>query len=151
MPRVPRQAGEGDALTIYNLGSINIDHVYRLARLPRPGETVSAPTHATGLGGKGANQSVAAAKAGARVIHVGAMGQGDGWVLERMAAAGVETAAIARHPDAATGHAIILVEESAESAIIVHAGANGTLDPATVTAALDQDIKDEVVLVDDPP
>lgn len=123
-------------MTIYNLGSINIDKVYRLPHLPRPGETLGALSHATGLGGKGANQSVAAALAGARVIHVGAVGQGDAWVLERMAAAGVETAAIARHADAATGHAIILVEDSGENAIIVHAGANRALDPAAVRAAL---------------
>lgn len=123
-------------MTIYNLGSINIDQVYRLPHLPRPGETLGALSHATGLGGKGANQSVAAARAGARVVHIGAMGQGDGWVLERMAAAGVETGAIARHAHAATGHAIILVEQSSENAIIVHAGANRALDPAAVAAAL---------------
>lgn len=123
-------------MTIYNLGSINIDHVYRLARLPRPGETVGALAYATGLGGKGANQSVAAARAGARVIHVGAIGQGDGWVLERMAAAGVGTATVARHPVEATGHAIILLEASSENAIIVHAGANRALDPAVVADAL---------------
>ena len=57
-------------MTIYNLGSINIDHVYRLAELPRAGETIHALDHALGLGGKGANQSVAAARAGARVVHL---------------------------------------------------------------------------------
>lgn len=123
-------------MTVYNLGSINIDHVYRLARLPRPGETVAALSHATGLGGKGANQSVAAARAGARVVHVGAMGRGDDWVLERMAAAGVDTTAIGRHPTEATGHAIILLEASSENEIVFHAGANRALDPSAVAAAL---------------
>ena len=50
-------------MTIYNLGSINIDHVYRLATLPQAGETLHAQDFAMGLGGKGANQSVAAARA----------------------------------------------------------------------------------------
>lgn len=123
-------------MTVYNLGSIHIDRVYRLARLPRPGETVRALGYATGLGGKGANQSVAAARAGARVVHVGAMGQGDGWVLERMAAAGVGTAAIARHPTEVTGHAVILLEDSSENAIVIHPGANRALDAGAVAEAL---------------
>ena len=77
-------------MTIYNLGSINIDHVYRLAALPRAGETISSLDHALGLGGKGANQSVAAARAGAQVRHLGAMGTGDDWVLDMLGAAGTD-------------------------------------------------------------
>ena len=61
-------------MTILNVGSINIDHVYRMARLPGPGETSAASAYARGLGGKGANMSLAAARAGARVLHVGAVG-----------------------------------------------------------------------------
>lgn len=111
-------------MTIYNLGSINIDHVYRLPALPRPGETLHAQSYAQGLGGKGANQSVAAARAGADVIHLGAMGAGDDWVPRRLAAAGVQTSAIARLPGLATGHAIILVDAAGENSIVLHGGAN---------------------------
>ncbi|MFC3570455.1 PfkB family carbohydrate kinase [Paracoccus simplex] len=111
-------------MTIYNLGSINIDHVYRLQALPRAGETLHARSYTQGLGGKGANQSVAAARAGARVVHLGATGAGEGWVLDRLAAAGVETSAILRLADIATGHAIILVEAGGENSIILHGGAN---------------------------
>ena len=57
-------------MAIWNLGSINIDHVYRLDHLPRPGETLAARSYAQGLGGKGANQSIAAARAGAITHHV---------------------------------------------------------------------------------
>jgi len=111
-------------MTIYNLGSINIDHVYRLRALPRPGETLLARSYDRGLGGKGANQSIAAARAGADVVHIGAMGMGDDWVPERLAAAGIEVSAILRLPGEATGHAIILVDENGENSIVLHGGAN---------------------------
>ncbi len=114
----------GAVMAIFNLGSINIDHTYRLPALPRAGETLHATAYSQGLGGKGANQSVAAARAGAQVRHLGAMGTGDDWVLERLARAGVDTSGIARLADTATGHAIILVDASAENSIVLHGGAN---------------------------
>lgn len=121
-------------MTIWNLGSINIDHVYRLSHLPAPGETLASQSYGCGLGGKGANQSVAAARAGARVRHIGAIGQDD-WVRDRMAGYGVDTDAIAR-TDTATGHAIILVDGGGENSIILHSGANHALDPGAVAHAL---------------
>ncbi len=127
--------GKGLDMTIYNLGSINIDHVYRLPALPRPGETLHAQSYAQGLGGKGANQSVAAARAGADVVHLGAMAASDGWVLGRLAEAGVQTSAIARLPDIATGHAIILVDTAGENSIVLHGGANLAL-PATLASGI---------------
>lgn len=110
------------------MGSINIDHIYQLATLPKPGETLSAKTLGYGLGGKGANQSVAAARAGARTVHLGAMGPGDDWVLDRLRDAGIDTSHIRRLPDQPTGHAIILVDAEAENAIIIYAGANRALN-----------------------
>ena len=123
-------------MTIYNLGSINIDHVYRLAALPRAGETISSLDHALGLGGKGANQSVAAARAGAQVRHLGAMGTGDDWVLDMLGAAGIDTGAVARLDGVATGHAIILVDAEGENSIILHGGANRALPAGLVTGGL---------------
>lgn len=120
-------------MAIYNLGSINIDHVYCLPALPRPGETRHALSYAQGLGGKGANQSVAAARAGADVIHLGAMGTGDDWVPRRLAAAGVGISAITRLPGIATGHAIIMVDAAGENSIVVHGGANMAL-PANLAS-----------------
>ena len=114
-------------MTIYNLGSINIDHVYRLPAMPRAGETMHALSYAQGLGGKGANQSVAAARAGASVVHLGAMGTAEDWLLDRLEAAGVQTSGIARLPETATGHAIILVDASGENCIVLHGGANMAL------------------------
>ncbi len=123
-------------MTIYNLGSINIDHVYRLASLPQAGETLHSRAYTLGLGGKGANQSVAAARAGAQVVHLGAMGGADDWVLERLRAVGVLTERIARLDDQATGHAIILVDETAENSIVLHGGANRALPPGTIQQGL---------------
>lgn len=125
-------------MTIYNLGSINIDHVYRLATLPQAGETLHAQDFAMGLGGKGANQSVAAARAGAHVVHLGAMGTADDWALQRLRIAGVETGRIARLAEQATGHAIILVDAAAENCIVIHGGANHALS----NRILEQDLAD---------
>lgn len=122
-------------MTILNLGSVNIDHVHRVPRLPRPGETVADTGYAVGLGGKGANQSLAAAAAGARVCHVGAVGRDGLWARERLAAAGIDTAHLAT-VEAATGHAVICVDDRGENQIVIHGGANRALSPAQIAAAL---------------
>lgn len=123
-------------MTIYNLGSINIDHIYRLDHLPRAGETLASRHYELGLGGKGANQSVAAARAGAPVTHLGAMSDGDEWVIARLQAAGVDTSGITRMTAVPSGHAIILVDAAAENSIILHGGANHALDANAVESAM---------------
>ena len=123
-------------MAIWNLGSINIDHVYRLDRLPGPGETLASTGHSLGLGGKGANQSIAAARAGAMTHHLGAIGAGDDWVIERLRHAGVCPAAIRQLDAEVTGHAIILLDARAENMIVIHPGANTALKAADIAAAL---------------
>ena len=123
-------------MTIYNLGSINIDHIYRLDHLPRPGETLHSENHALGLGGKGANQSMAATRAGADVVHVGAMSAGDDWVIAQLSDAGVRVGTIARMPGVPTGHAIILVDAGGENSIVLHPGANRAIRPEDLSQAL---------------
>lgn len=123
-------------MAIWNLGSINIDRVYRLDSLPQPGETLTSRGHDSGLGGKGANQSVAAAQAGAVTHHLGAMGSGDDWVIERLAEKGVGTDHVARMADQVTGHAIIMVDAQAENAIVIHPGANRAIDDDRLAQAL---------------
>ncbi len=110
-------------MTVFNLGSINIDHVYRVRHLVQPGETLAADSHVAGLGGKGANQSVAAARAGARTVHIGAVGPGADRALDQMRRAGVDTGHVAMVEEP-TGHAIIEVDEAGENAIILFPGAN---------------------------
>jgi len=110
-------------VTVYNLGSINIDHFYRMPHLPLPGETLAAIGYMKGLGGKGANQSVAAHRAGARVVHIGAIGKGDGWIAGQLASHGLDLGAIAR-VEALTGHAIVTTDPAGENVIILYPGAN---------------------------
>ncbi len=120
---------------IYNLGSINIDHFYQVPHLPAPGETLAASGYRMGLGGKGANQSVAAARAGARVAHIGAVGPEGRWAVDRLAGWGVNVDHIARL-DVPTGHAIINVDAAGENNIVLFAGANRAMPFALIERAL---------------
>lgn len=123
-------------MTIWNLGSINADHVYLLPHLPAPGETLAARSLSTGLGGKGANMSVACARAGSTVRHLGAVGPDGAWAVERLRAYGVDTAHVATL-DTPTGHAIIAVDAAGENTILLFPGANRALPPDHVAAALE--------------
>jgi ribokinase len=122
-------------MTVFNLGSINVDLFYRVPHLPEPGETLPATSHEIGLGGKGANQSVAVARAGSTVHHIGMIGEDNGWVRDRLIGYGIDV----RHVgacDAPTGHAIIIVDDAGENAIVTFAGANYGQSLAAISAAL---------------
>ena len=70
-------------MAIYNFGSINIDHFYALPKFPEPGETLNSTQYSFGLGGKGANQSIASARAGASVTHIGHLNKSDTWIKDK--------------------------------------------------------------------
>ena len=123
-------------MPVWNLGSINIDNVYRLRHLPVAGETLAASDYSVGLGGKGANMSVAIARAAARVTHIGAVGVGGTWTTDRLMEYGVDTRRIATLADQATGHANISVDEAGENQIIVFSGANQAITEDMIGAAL---------------
>ncbi|MDN3554080.1 ribokinase [Halomonas almeriensis] len=116
---------------LHNLGSINIDHFYRVPHLVRPGETLAGGDYRVGLGGKGANQSIALARAGSRVCHWGRLGRQDNWAREHLQAAGVDTRYI-EMVDVASGHAIIQVDDEGENAILLFPGANHGFTPANL-------------------
>ncbi|MBC6406810.1 MAG: ribokinase [Rhodobacteraceae bacterium] len=122
-------------MAIFNLGSLNVDYFYRLQRLPAPGETLSTIDRAQGLGGKGANMSMAAARAGARVSHIGAVGADGAWIVQRLAEDGVDTTYITQVA-VPTGHAIVMVAADGENAILVMAGANHALCETQIEQAL---------------
>ena len=124
-------------MTIWNLGSINIDNVYCVPHLPKPGETLAADSFQRGLGGKGANMSVAAARAAARVRHIGAIGPDGKWAAERLLEYGVDTRSI-KVIDAPTGHANIAVADDGENQIIIHHGANFEVSSEQMTLALSE-------------
>lgn len=123
---------------IYNLGSINADYFYRVPHIPQPGETLASTAHSAGLGGKGANQSVAIAKAGGAVRHIGAVGPDGGAWLDRLSGLGVAIEDVAR-VDTPTGHAIVTVADDGENAITLFSGAN-TMIPETHIRAVLADI-----------
>ena len=122
-------------MTVYNFGSINIDYVYRVKRFVQPGETLASESLETILGGKGANQSVALARAGARVVHLGRIGSIDQWVVDALAEYGVDTTRI-EAMQSPSGHAIIQVDSQGENAIVLHGGANQSFDSAKIADLL---------------
>jgi ribokinase len=122
------------------VGSANTDMVVRVPTLPRPGETVLGGTFFTARGGKGANQAVAAARAGGSVTLVACVGD-DAFGDETLAALGAEGVAVQsvrRVAGAHSGVALILVDERGENSIAVAPGANALLAPDDVTAIADR-------------
>jgi ribokinase len=119
------------------VGSINVDLVVSLARLPVPGETVTGGSFASHPGGKGGNQAVAAARMGARVSFIGAVGDDElgEAALADLSAEGVDVSRIARLPDISTGVALIVVDERGQNQIAVASGANAGVDGRLVESA----------------
>jgi ribokinase len=120
------------------VGSVNADLVVSVERLPRAGETVTGGTFARHGGGKGANQAVAAARAGAVVAMVGAVGADDlgEEALRALAGEGIDVAPVARLDGVATGVAAIVVDARGENQIAVASGANAQLEEAFVEEAV---------------
>jgi ribokinase len=119
------------------VGSINVDIVLRLPRLPAPGETVLGGALTRQHGGKGANQAVAAARAGARAYLVGAVGSADGQdSVDELAASGVDVSWVRRAGEP-TGVAVVQVAgDTGENQIAVASGANAAVSAHDVEAAL---------------
>jgi len=122
-------------MKIYNIGSLNIDYVYRMDHFVRPGETLAPEELNIFPGGKGLNQSVALARAGAKVIHAGAVGSDGGFLLDILKEAGADVSGV-RTNSVPTGHAIIQVDKSGQNSILLFAGANHSLTREHVEAVL---------------
>lgn len=118
------------------VGSINVDLTFHVERMPQPGETLAGRTFRVGQGGKGANQAVMAARLGAEVTLIGAVGDDvfGQHALKHLREQGVDSAHVQVRPGV-TGTAGILVDDAAENAIVVVPGANGTLQVADIAAA----------------
>lgn len=110
-------------VTIFNVGSINVDHLYLVERLPEPGETLSARSSMINLGGKGLNASVALSRSGADVRHIGLIGSGDTETRAMIKDLGLAHDLIF-DADAPTGHAIIYLDDCSENCIVILGGAN---------------------------
>ncbi len=116
------------------VGSSNTDMVIKTPRLPGPGETVTGGTFFRARGGKGANQAVAAARAGGHVTFIASIGRDD--LGDDAVAAfeqdGIDTTRVGRTADAASGVALIVVDAAGENAIAVAEGANSLLSPSEI-------------------
>ena len=113
-------------MKILNFGSLNIDNVYTVEEFVRPGETVTAQSRTVFAGGKGLNQSLAAARAGADVIHAGAVGSDGGFLIDLLKQSGVDVSRLLE-TDTPTGHTVIEVDAEGENRILVWGGANREL------------------------
>jgi ribokinase len=111
---------------VLNFGSINVDHVYTVEHFVRPGETLSCREYRRFAGGKGLNQSIALAQAGACVYHAGKVGVADAWLKTLMEDKGVDTQFV-ETINGTSGHAIIQVNAAGENSIVIVGGANQLL------------------------
>jgi ribokinase len=119
------------------VGSLNMDLVARASRIPEPGETIIGSDFRQVPGGKGANQAVAAARLGACVSLVGRVGR-DAFgqtLMENLARDGIDQSFLIQDSQAATGVALIVVDDAGQNSIVVASGANAHLSPGDVEAA----------------
>lgn len=118
------------------LGSLNVDTTLRIARMPQPGETLSTENKSSAAGGKGANQAVAAARAGAQTRFIGKVGNDEAgrFMVESLKNDGIDTSAIVTDKTVGTGSAFILLDEEGQNSILVYGGSNQQIKPAEVTA-----------------
>ncbi|MBP3652694.1 MAG: ribokinase [Clostridia bacterium] len=123
-------------MKILNFGSLNLDLVYQMPHFIRAGETLSSTAFNKNVGGKGLNQSVALAKAGAEIYHAGLIGE-DGEMLRAfLADNGVDTRFV-RTIDQPSGHAVIQVEPAGNNCIFLYGGANQCVTEAFIQEALE--------------
>lgn len=130
------------------LGSINMDLIASTERLPKPGETVAGSNFSTAAGGKGANQALAARRAGSQVAMAGAVGK-DGFAdpaLALLDEAGVDLSSV-RRMEEPTGTALILVGGTGENMIAVVPGANGTVREEQAIAAVEAMQKGDILML----
>ena len=119
----------------YNLGSINLDLVYQVPHFPVPGETLMSTDFRRYPGGKGLNQSVAMARAGAAVVHIGACGLDADFCLQELIDAGVELAVDRTRP--VSGQGVIYIDPTGENQIVLLPAANLEITPQQVSQGLE--------------
>ena len=108
---------------ILNFGSLNLDYVYAVEHFVAPGETISSSRRDLNCGGKGLNQSIALAKAGAKVCHAGKIGSDGGRLKTLLESYGVDTAYL-KESEGPNGHAIIQVDKAGQNCILLFPGSN---------------------------
>ena len=114
-------------MKVLNFGSLNIDYVYSVDHFVRAGETLASDNLELFCGGKGLNQSIAFARAGAQVFHAGCIGKDGTMLTDTLQNSGVDTSLIKTNGNISTGHAIIQVNKHGENCILLFGGANLTI------------------------
>lgn len=122
-------------MKILNFGSLNLDLVYQMPHFVRAGETLSSTGFHRGVGGKGLNQSVALARAGADIYHAGLVGEDGGMLREFLQDNGVDVRFV-RTVDQPSGHAVIQVEPAGNNCIFLYGGANQCVSEPFIREAL---------------
>ena len=134
-------------MKICNFGSMNIDNVYRVHHIVRPGETISSLGYRKNPGGKGLNQSIALAKAGMDVWHAGIAGMEDGdFLLDVLAQAGVHTDLIGRC-EGRNGHCIIQVDDEGQNCIFLFGGSNHAVTDTYIDGVMEQMQQKDLLLL----
>ncbi len=131
---------------VLNLGSLNLDYVYHVDHIVLPGETIDAADVQTNCGGKGLNQSIALARAGAQVFHAGMIGEDGRELLDACRDAGVDVGLV-RMVEGRTGHAIIQVDRLGQNSIVLFGGANRALTASYIEEALEGFGPDDVIVL----
>ncbi|PWM39490.1 MAG: ribokinase [Clostridiales bacterium] len=114
-------------MKVLNFGSLNIDHVYQVAHFVQPGETLGAEAYCKNAGGKGLNQSIALARAGAEVYHAGQIGKDGLFLKELLEQEGIDTRFLKVAEEEPTGHAVIQVDTQGQNSILIFGGANAAV------------------------
>ena len=133
-------------MKILNIGSLNLDYVYSVDHIVQPGETEASGGMNVFLGGKGINQSMALAKAGACVYHGGLIGEDGQAFLDACKEYGVHADYI-RKVDGKSGHAIIQIDKNAQNCILLYGGANQRLTEAYVDEVLQEFSQGDILLL----
>lgn len=126
----------GCFMKILNLGSLNLDYVYTVPHFVQGGETIATTGRKEFCGGKGLNQSIALARAGATVFHAGKIGPEGNILKSRLHDSGVDTRFVDQVV-CATGHAVIQVESTGQNCILIYGGANQCISTADVDRVLE--------------
>ena len=123
-------------MKILNFGSINQNYVYRVEHIAGPGETIAAESFDILPGGKGANQSVAIARAGGKVFHAGQVGKDAEWIVDKLRFNGVDTRHIAVC-DSPSGHAVAQVDKKGLDSSVVFPGCNRETERSQIDEVMD--------------
>lgn len=133
-------------MKVLNIGSLNIDYVYKVSHIVRGGETILSDSMQTFCGGKGLNQSIALAKAGASVYHAGMIGEEGDMLLDTCKKYGVNADLIQKN-EGKSGHTIIQVDENAQNCIILYGGANQKLTREMIRDSISQFEQGDILLL----